>query len=66
MTTKSGSRTQEPNITLDYTLGLTDPNVGGSPEMLNPQQMAEWSHRAYENNAAANGLLYLYPPTIRE
>jgi TonB-linked SusC/RagA family outer membrane protein len=60
MTTKSGSRTQEPNITLDYTLGLTDPNVGGSPEMLNPQQMAEWTHRAYENNAAANGTAVSY------
>ena len=63
MTTKSGSRTQESKITLDYTLGLTDPNVGGSPEMLNPQQMAEWTHRGYENNAAANGtpVAYTHP-----
>ncbi|MDA0985757.1 MAG: SusC/RagA family TonB-linked outer membrane protein [Bacteroidetes bacterium] len=60
MTTKSGSRTEESGITLDYTLGLTDPNVNGSPKMLNPQQMAEWTHRAYENNAAANGTAVSY------
>jgi TonB-linked SusC/RagA family outer membrane protein len=60
MTTKSGSRTEEPNITVDYTLGLTDPNVAGSPKMLDPQQMAEWTHRAYENNAAANGTAVSY------
>ena len=63
MTTKSGSRTEKSKITLDYTLGLTDPNVGGSPEMLNPQQMANWTHRGYENNAAANGtpVAYTHP-----
>jgi len=60
-TTKSGSRdNMESTITLDYTIGLTDPNVGGSPEMLNPQEMAEWTHRAYENNAAANGTAVAY------
>ena len=63
MTTKSGSRIEKSKITLDYTLGLTDPNVGGSPYMLNPQQMAEWTHRGYENNAAANGtpVAYTHP-----
>ena len=60
MTTKSGSRLENTGITLDYTLGFTDPNVGGSPQMLNPQQMAEWTHRAYENNAAANGTTVTY------
>jgi len=60
MTTKSGSRTQEPSITLDYTIGLTDPNVAGSPKMLNPQQMADWTHRAYENNARAAGTAPAY------
>lgn len=60
MTTKSGSRLQDGGITLDYTLGFTDPNVGGSPQMLNPQQMAEWTHRAYENNATANGTAVAY------
>jgi len=29
--------------------------VNGAPEMLNPQEMAEWTHVAYRNNAAANG-----------
>ena len=60
LTTKSGSRTKESGITLDYTVGLTDPNVAGSPQMLNPQQMADWTHRAYENNAAANGTAVSY------
>ncbi|MDG1652117.1 MAG: TonB-dependent receptor [Flavobacteriaceae bacterium] len=63
MTTKSGSRTQESGITLDYTLGLTDPNVAGSPEMLTPLQMAQYTHIGYENNAAANGtpVAYTHP-----
>jgi len=32
MTTKGGSRTSEPGITLDVTYGITDPNVSGSPK----------------------------------
>lgn len=54
--TKRGSRKSgKAKITLDYVTGFTDPNVSGSPKMLNPQDMAKWTHIAYENNAAANG-----------
>jgi TonB-linked SusC/RagA family outer membrane protein len=60
MTTKGGSRTSEPGITLDVTYGITDPNVSGSPKMLNPQQFADWTHVAYENNARANGTAVAY------
>jgi len=42
-------------VTYNGLFGFTDPNVGGSPEMLNPTEMAEWTHVAYRNNAAANG-----------
>lgn len=54
--TKSGSRKkQKMEVSYNGQIGFTDPNVGGSPEMLNPQDMANWAHRAYENNARANG-----------
>ncbi len=60
-TTKQGSRGSErSNITIDIQSGITDPNVAGSPKMLNPQDMAIWTHRAYENNAAANGVAPQY------
>ena len=53
-TTKQGSRSKRKmEVTYNGLIGFTDPNVGGSPEMLNPQEMAEWTHRAYENNAIA-------------
>ncbi len=55
-TTKQGSKkNQKLKVTYNGLIGFTDPNVGGSPEMLDPQQMADWTHIAYENNAAANG-----------
>ncbi len=55
-TTKQGSKkSQKMKVTYNGLIGVTDPNVGGSPEMLNPQEMADWTHIAYENNAAANG-----------
>lgn len=55
-TTKQGSRKkQKLQIRYDGLVGFTDPNVGGSPKMLSPQDMATWTHTAYENNAAANG-----------
>lgn len=55
-TTKQGSRTaRKLEVTYNGLIGFTDPNVNGSPEMLNPQEMAEWTHIAYRNNAAANG-----------
>ncbi len=60
-TTKQGSRKkQKLKVTYNGLIGYTDPNVNGSPEMLDPQQMADWTHRAYENNAAANGTAVEY------
>lgn len=55
-TTKKGSKgSKKVNITYDGTFGFTDPNVGGAPKMLTPQEQADWTHIAYRNNAAANG-----------
>ena len=54
-TTKPGRRNQKTQININIQSGVTDPNVAGSPEMLNPQQMAEYTHIAYRNNAAATG-----------
>ncbi|EAR15277.1 putative outer membrane protein, probably involved in nutrient binding [Robiginitalea biformata HTCC2501] len=54
-TTKPGRRNQKTEININIQSGVTDPNVAGSPEMLNPQQMAEYTHIAYRNNAAATG-----------
>ena len=60
-TTKQGKRgKRKTEISLNIQSGITDPNVGGSPEMLNPQDMATWTHRAYENNAAATGTAVQY------
>jgi len=63
-TTKKGSKSnRRVNITYDGTFGLTDPNVGGAPKMLTPQEQADWTHVAYRNNAAANGteVKYTHP-----
>ncbi|MFT7589909.1 MAG: TonB-linked SusC/RagA family outer membrane protein, partial [Limisphaerales bacterium] len=63
-TTKQGSRKrQKMEVTYSGLIGTTDPNVGASPQMLNPQQMAEYTHIAYRNNAAANGteVQYTHP-----
>ena len=55
-TTKQGERSAKPTeITIDYTTGMVDPNVSGSPEMLTPQELADYTHIAAVNNAAANG-----------
>ncbi len=55
-TTKQGSRSKrKTNLTLNVVSGVFDPNVAGSPKMLNPQDMARYTHIGYENNAAANG-----------
>ncbi|MEP3209466.1 MAG: TonB-dependent receptor [Maribacter sp.] len=60
-TTKQGSRSKrKTRMTLDISGGVSDPNVGGAPEQLNPQEMAEWTHIAYENNAAATGTAVQY------
>jgi len=63
-TTKQSSRKDtKMKVTYNGMYGITDPNVGSSPAMLNPQQMAEWTHVAYRNNAAANGteVQYTHP-----
>ncbi|WP_019671419.1 SusC/RagA family TonB-linked outer membrane protein [Eudoraea adriatica] len=55
-TTKQGARgDRKTNISINIQSGVTDPNVAGSPKMLNPQDMAEYTHIGYRNNAAANG-----------
>lgn len=55
-TTKQGSRSrQKTRISLNIQSGVSDPNVGGAPKNLSPQEMAEFTHLAYENNARANG-----------
>ncbi|WP_099543282.1 SusC/RagA family TonB-linked outer membrane protein [Maribacter sp. 4G9] len=55
-TTKQGKRSdRKSNISLNVQSGILDPNSAGAPRNLNPQEMAEYTHLAYENNAAANG-----------
>lgn len=63
-TTKQGARAkQKTEMTLTINSGVTDPNVGGAPDMLNPQDMADWTFQAYRNNAAATGtpVQYTHP-----
>lgn len=61
LTTKQGARgNRKTRMTLDISGGVTDPNVSGAPTNLNPQQMAEWTHRGFENNAAATGTAVQY------
>ena len=56
-TTKRGKKGDgKLKIHYDALFGITDPNVNGAPEMLSPQEMADWTHIAYRNNAAANGV----------
>jgi len=59
-TTKRGARNKGLTITYDGLYGATDPNVGGAPKMLTPQEQADWTHVAYRNNAAANGTSVVY------
>ncbi len=55
-TTKQGSKgAKKMTVTYDGLFGVTDPNVNGAPQMLTPQEQADWTHIAYRNNAAANG-----------
>ncbi|MBT8184586.1 MAG: SusC/RagA family TonB-linked outer membrane protein, partial [Eudoraea sp.] len=54
-TTRQGAREKKTEININVASGVTDPNVAGSPAMLNPQDMAEYTHIAYRNNAAATG-----------
>jgi TonB-linked SusC/RagA family outer membrane protein len=60
-TTKKGSKGKRAlQVTYDGMYGATDPNVKGAPQMLNPQEQADWTHVAYENNAAVNGTAIQY------
>ena len=59
-TTKRGARNKGITVTYDGLYGGTDPNVGGAPKMLTPQEQADWTHIAYRNNAAANGTAVAY------
>ena len=60
-TTKQGAREKRKmEVSYNGMVGFTDPNVSGSPEMMNPQDMARWTHIAYENNAKANGTEPVY------
>jgi len=60
-TTKQGSRNKmKTEFSLNISSGITDPNVAGSQDMLSPQDMATWTHIAFENNAAANGVAVAY------
>jgi TonB-linked SusC/RagA family outer membrane protein len=56
ITTKQGTKGKRGvQVSYDGFVGFTDPNVGGSPDMLSPQEQADYTHIAYRNNAAANG-----------
>jgi TonB-linked SusC/RagA family outer membrane protein len=56
ITTKQGTKGKRGvQGSYDGFVGFTDPNVGGSPDMLSPQEQADYTHIAYRNNAAANG-----------
>ncbi len=60
-TTKQGSKTRrKTRMTLNISSGVSDPNVAAVPKNLNPQEMAEFTHLGYENNAAANGTAVEY------
>jgi TonB-dependent starch-binding outer membrane protein SusC len=54
ITTKKGAKTpQKVRITYDALYGWTDPGEG--PEVLNPQEQADWTWQAIRNTAAAEG-----------
>lgn len=56
ITTKQGTKGRKGmNVSYDSFIGFTDPNVNGAPDMLTPQEQADWTHIAYRNNAAATG-----------
>lgn len=56
ITTKQGTKGKRGvQVSYDGFVGFTDPNVGGTPDMLSPQEQADWTHIAYRNNAAATG-----------
>jgi TonB-linked SusC/RagA family outer membrane protein len=56
ITTKQGTKGKRGvQVSYDGFVGFTDPNVNGTPDMLSPQEQADYTHIAYRNNAAANG-----------
>jgi TonB-dependent starch-binding outer membrane protein SusC len=60
-TTKKGSKGKRGlQVSYNGMYGFTDPNVKGAPQMLTPQEQADWTHIAYENNAAVNGTAVQY------
>jgi len=63
-TTKKGAKGKRPlQVSYNGMYGFTDPNVKGAPQMLSPQEQADYTHIAYENNAAVNGtpVQYTHP-----
>ncbi|RKN76908.1 SusC/RagA family TonB-linked outer membrane protein [Ulvibacterium marinum] len=55
-TTRQGKKgARKTNFRLNVQSGVQDPNSAGSPQMMNPQDMARYTHIAYENNARATG-----------
>jgi len=52
-TTKKGSRNQKMKVSYNGVIGITDP--GNGPEMLNPQEQAEWTWNAVRNAALQRG-----------
>ncbi len=60
-TTKQGSRgNRKSKLSINVSSGVRDPNVAGAPNNLNPQEMAQFTHLGYENNAVANGTAVEY------
>jgi len=60
-TTKQGSRSKrKTRMTLNVNSGVLDPNVGGAPQNMTPLEAADYTWRAQENNAAANGVPVVY------
>lgn len=54
-TTKKGARNKKMTVSYDGILGITDPNVKGAPQMLTPQEQADYTYIAARNDAAATG-----------
>ncbi len=54
-TTKKGRKSKGFSVSYNGMYGATDPNVNGAPKMLTPQEQADYTHIAFENDAAVNG-----------
>lgn len=63
-TTKKGTKkARKMEVTYDGLYGFTDPNVGGAPAMLTPQEQANYTKIAQINNNIANGYTRTANPT---